>query len=185
MARRLAWSQLDPTYRRRLQRAGITAESHREGANLQSARGQTIEARRTAIRKRIPGAASQSTIRKYRRKALDAGVRPEDWDAALASTGVANFDAIKHVVNAKEQAHQQWTAAGSHRRTRYERQNEPSYIQDTIGTVELVRYPDLDLEGLTNDELEELDDALDDMEIDYYSAEDIAQDWGESWSYYH
>ncbi|MHB1357051.1 MAG: hypothetical protein ACYCZF_13870 [Anaerolineae bacterium] len=110
MARARNWETLSPVYRKRLQRGGVTKKQYNSGANLQAARGQKIEARRT-VQRREQGLPSMATVRKQRAakatgstateraqwarwaKELKAvnmtfgGMTPEIWNAAVKKYG--------------------------------------------------------------------------------------------------
>lgn len=80
--RRKAWSQLSPAYRRRLERQGITAESHRrETADLRAARGHRPPPGKGAAPEEATTRASVGLLRTEDAAAL------ERWRDRSASKG--------------------------------------------------------------------------------------------------
>lgn len=82
------WNKLSPTYQARLKRAGITRSAYLSGVNLQKARGQKIEARRTVERK-IAGLPAQSTVRR-RTKAIKE--HPIAWAGVIKELKKRNLE---------------------------------------------------------------------------------------------
>ena len=68
------WEGLSETYRKRLLHSGITKKDYLAGVNLQAARGQKIEARRT-VERRKKGLPSMSTVRKRKSQVMT----PQQW----------------------------------------------------------------------------------------------------------
>jgi hypothetical protein len=105
------WDTLSSDYRRRLTNKGITRADYLAGANLQAARGQRIEAQRTATA-RVTGGPNPSTVRawKARARAISDGFSNSEWQTALAN---APWEAVRDAVRGREAAHNAWRAAGS------------------------------------------------------------------------
>lgn len=184
------WARLSPNYRKRLERNGITKQRYLSGANLQSARGQTIEARRTQERlavartHRLPAA---STLRSWKARALRRGVTPDDWQAALDAAGPGRFASVRAAVQAMEQRHREWTRAGEPRRSRFidtEREETRRPIVPSVPIPPSEYYYD---EGTDNywpvSELE-TGEEYDAYEFIEYEPEPELE-WGESWGFYH
>lgn len=112
MARRAGWTNLSDSQRKRYQRAGISRADYDAGVNLQSARGQGIERRRTEERPET-GLPAPSTVREWRARAIRNKITRDDWDTALDATGLEDFDRLKEAVRGKEKAHKLWQAQGS------------------------------------------------------------------------
>jgi hypothetical protein len=112
MARRGGWTNLSVNQRKRYERNGISRADYEGGISLQKARGQEIE--RTRAKENIEaGLPAPSTIRMWRARALRNKVTRTDWDNALETTGLENFDELKDVVRAKEKAHKLWQSQGA------------------------------------------------------------------------
>lgn len=187
-----AWARLKPDYRNRLIRKGITKQAYIDGANLQVARGQTTEAKRTqakALKPSIPGA---STVRAWRARALRRGITREDWDAAIRDAGLTRFDTVRAAVLAVEARHRAWVQAGQPRKFKLEPRapdaKAPPKFQAPpiiVPPKEYVYDPD-DNEYYPPEWIDEHAEQFDteDLLYDYYEP-DPEVEWGQSWGYYH
>ena len=118
------WDALSPTYRARLERGGITKSAYLSGAKLQKARGQAKAEPLRAKRKATPGKTagrkpkvatsynlpSDTTMRRWKKRAEARGVTGEDWEAALRSAD--SFETVQEEIRKKERLHARWTAKG-------------------------------------------------------------------------
>ena len=190
VSRRKGWESLDNTYRKRLERGGITKESYSKGANLQAARGQKIEAIRTRVH--LPG-QSFSTIERWKQRAIAGGVKPADRENARRS---APFPVIRAAIIAKEQAHKDWKAVGAPNKLERAQIKAKTGNRDPIARVSPVSamVPRLAIPGSGDEGFndgygpENIDYGEEDYqgEIEWEEYEDIdPMEWGDSWGYYH
>ena len=94
--RRKGWANLNPAYRARLERSGITQSKYDSGANLQVARGQRAE-RRHSQQARREGRPSDSTLRSWyrdtakfthgRERGVDSTLTRAEFDLTVAERG--------------------------------------------------------------------------------------------------
>lgn len=116
------WDSLSPTYRARLERNGISKSAYLSGVSLQKARGQAkaepkrSKAKRKSPAKRKPSVKapyklpSDTTMRRWAKRAEARGVTSSDWEAAIRSAD--SFDTVKDEIVRKERLHARWTAKG-------------------------------------------------------------------------
>lgn len=100
MAKRKAWSELSPAYRSRLERQGITRETHAQGADIAKARGKRSRA------------AENESRRKQRR--IDSWIRRyadhyyADEDELREQLEGYDQEAIYRAIDTQERIEEMW-----------------------------------------------------------------------------